>query len=141
MSRVTKVKGVSPNFMNFFWSNMSVVRINQSQGDYATALKLMATFVSYLPDEMRKLFDDDKKQIISSMNTISSGNLPEVRKVLDPFKRQIYIQRLLNTYAYIRLDDFINKISGVLTKRGYLEIVSKDIEGSDLTDWSQLYKR
>jgi len=141
MSRVSKVKGVSPNFMNFFWSNLSVVRINQTQGDYATALKLMATFVSYLPDEMRKMFDDDKKQIISSMNRISSGNLPEVRKVLDPFKRQIYIQRLLNTYAYIKLDDFINKISEVLTRRGYLEIVSKDIEGSDDTDWTKFYNR
>ena len=131
MSRVTKVKGVSPNFMQFFWSNMANVRIFQTQGDYATALKQLATLVSYLPDDMRKLFGDRKERILHGMGVISGGSLPEIKKVRDPFIRQIYIQRLLNTYAYEALDDFINAVSSELTHRGYLELVTHDTEGSD----------
>jgi len=128
-SRITKVKGVSPNFMAFFWNNMGNVRIAQIQGDYSTAIKLMATFISYLPDDMRKKFKERKTRILHSMNLITSDQLPEIRKIRDPFMRQIYKDRLLNTYSYEALDDFINALSTELTRRGYLEITSK-IEGS-----------
>ena len=119
--------------MKFFWGNMTNVRIAQIQGDYSTALKLMATFISYLPTDMKKIFGDRKMRILKGMKLIASCRLPEVKAIRDPFIRQIYTMRLLNTYSHEALDDFIDALSDELTTRGYLELVTHDTEGSDLT--------
>lgn len=133
MSKITKVKGVSPNYMQFFWRNIVAFREAQTQGDYATSIKLAATLIDYLPEDFKDKFQERAERIIESLNLISSQNLQVIQQIADPFKRHIYTSKLLNTYSFQALNGFINEMSAMLEEKGYLEMKSYVPEGSDLT--------
>lgn len=133
MSKITKVKGVSPNYMQFLWRNIVAFRECQTQGDYASSIKLAATLISYLPEDFKKRFEKKAERIVESLNLISSQQLPQIQAITDPFQRHIFTSKLLNTYSFESLNGFIDELASMLEKKGYLEVKSYVPEGSDLT--------
>lgn len=129
MSQVRKVKGVSPNYMQFLWISIGKIRQAQSEGDFAQALNLSVTLIDFLPDEFRNEFGERANQIMNSINLIVSGKIKYIQEIDDLFMRSIAKDKLLSTYSKKALSHFITTLSTKLDAKGYFEIRSNIPEG------------
>lgn len=134
MSQVRKVKGVSFNWLQFLWNNVGQIRKAQIEGNISLALKETATLISYLPPDLKEIFEGRAKMIRESINTIVTGNLPKLQEVTDVFHRRNLKQKILATYSEEAFDAFINDLTTELNARGYMESVEFVDEGIG-TSW------
>ena len=140
MSKVRKVKGVSFNYLQFLWNGIGMIRKSQAEGDFPTALKLIATLIDYLPDDIKDEYRDRANMIIDSMNLIAAGKLVQVQKIPDIFQRHVFQKKLLVNYSIEALKDFVDSLSSTLDEKGYL-ITSKDFDEGYSHTWQEPQKR
>ena len=128
-TQLIKVKGVSFNYLQFLWSGIGQIRKAQSEGDFAGAMGLMTSFIGYLPDSIKEEFRERAAQIRFSMNMIQTGRLKEIQAVPDLFIRGIYKNRLLQLYANEAFSAFIDDLTTMLNRLGYMENTESIDEG------------
>lgn len=129
MTYVQKQKGVSFNYLQFLWGGIAQIRSKQGEGDFGSAMKLAATLIDYLPEEIKKQFQDKADQIVRSMNKIAVGNIKKIKDIPDIFQRTVYKHKLLKTYADEALHDFVTELSNELDAKGYMITRQDIIEG------------
>jgi len=107
------------HYQQFYWSQYHLVRQLQTQGEYALALKQLATLIFMSEKKLKDKFKDKAWQILQVLNTISKGDLPEIKKINDPFIKQIYTEKLLRAYSSAILLSFLNEVSDAMDQLGY----------------------
>lgn len=133
MTYVKQQKGVSFNYLQFLWSGIGQIRTKQAEGDFGTALKLIAQLIDYLPENIKETFSKKAALIEHSMTLISSGNLPEIKKIPDLFLRIVYKHKLFRAYANLALHNFVDELSTELDQKGYMISRTDVIEGRSHT--------
>lgn len=137
---VIKVKGVSFNYLQFLWSKIGIVRQAQEQGNFAGAMKLLASLIPYLPDSIKDTFKEKAVRIEHSMTRIRTGNVPEIKRIPDFFLRGIFKNRLLQSYGNEAFNQFMDELTTKLNKMGYMEntkIVAQG-EADEEGDWIEV---
>jgi hypothetical protein len=130
---VIKVKGVSFNYVQFLWSRLGVVIQAHSKGMFSEALRLVTDLINYLPDSIKEEFKAEANAIQATMNKVKTGNVPQLKKITDYYVRGLFKKRLLENYASVALNSFIDRLTSRLNDLGYMENTEKLQEGED--DW------
>lgn len=141
---VTRVKGVSFNYLQFLWKRLDLVAHAREQGNDAVALKLATGMIAWLPKSMKDEFMDESLQIQNNLQIIRSNRLKELQKITDLHERTHKRNWLLAAYSSAALTDFINKLSNKLDALGYMEntktVTEGTTEGGD-GDWAEYYQQ
>jgi len=140
---VIRVKGVSFNYLQFLWSGIGQVRQQQAQGNFSGAMSLIASFISYLPDSIKKEFRDRAIHIQEVVDVIRAGSLDVIQRIPDLFIRGIYRNRLLQLYSSEALGKFIDDLTTQLNELGYMENLKVVTEGEadEREDWIAIDKK
>jgi DNA-binding ferritin-like protein (Dps family) len=129
MSQVRKVKGVSPNYMQFLWLSIGKIRAIHSEGDWATALNLAVSLIDYLPDEFKDEFGKEVDKVLYNIGLITDYRLTALQNIEDMFQRQFLMKKILANYSKAALSRFIKNLSKKLDEKGYYEIKTHVPEG------------
>lgn len=124
MSKVEQVKGVQFNYVNFLWKGISKIWDLQQQGDHITGVEVAINFVDYLPEDIQNKHEFQKKA--QEMQT----RVKLARKTVnhsDIFITNVSRNRYLQNVAKQLLKDFVRELCVLLSKRGYMEKVSKPV--------------
>lgn len=126
---VVRVKGVSFNYLQFLWAGLGQIRDQQSKGNFAGSLQLGVQFIDYLPDSLKEQFREEAKKISAIQELIRADALPQLKEIPDLYIRGIYRNKLLQTYSYAALEEYVNGITSALNKLGYMENLKMVKEG------------
>ena len=111
-----KIHGAEFKYVDFLWKEIAKIRDCQTSGDLPQALRLATSLISYLPVAIKNKFRKPAKEIEKDIRNI----LTKVEGV-DFHTTQMARNKALRQYAAEVLDSFMDEISTVLDKRGYME--------------------
>lgn len=107
-------KGFQFKYENFLWIEIHEIRKIQREGNHARALQYALSLVDYLADEIKKEFRDKAKKIGATLRSIR-GRGPS------QFVQAIKRNEARQLYAMTVLPSFIDELTSMLDKRGYME--------------------
>lgn len=119
-----EVKAVLPTFIGFVMRILNEIWQDWSDDKPVSALSKAVRFVLFLPEDLKKDLRGPATKITKEIN--QAYKLEGV----DFYTTQLVRNREARRIAYLRLPGFIDQLTGLLDKRGYLEKVKEFRRGS-----------
>lgn len=127
MAEVERAKTVTPNYLAFYWNGIGFVRGEQSKGEYAHAAALLATFIAYLPPDVKNIYRPAADLVLRILGEIHAGTI--FGQAPDLYLSQQHKHRILETFGNQALSFLVDAITTTMYDKGYMERLDETSEG------------